>query len=117
MRSLSCRTPQRMSAVARGGVSSGSTVATVPSLACDISGGARSCFGIVKPCAAVEIGASPSRKGARLPAMIDVVEHGAVRELRLARPPVNALDPGLIAALRAALAAALVGGRESIVLP
>jgi len=48
--------------------------------------------------------------------MIDVVEHGAVRELRLARPPVNALDPGLIAALRAALADAVAGGREAIVL-
>ena len=48
--------------------------------------------------------------------MIDVVDHGAVRELRLARPPVNALDPGLIAALRAALAEAVAGGREAIVL-
>ncbi len=48
--------------------------------------------------------------------MIDVVDHGAVRELRLARPPVNALDPGLIAALRAALSKAVAGGREGIVL-
>ena len=36
--------------------------------------------------------------------MIDVFEHGPVRELRLARPPVNALNPALLEALRAALA-------------
>jgi 3,2-trans-enoyl-CoA isomerase len=48
--------------------------------------------------------------------MIDVVDHGAVRELRLARPPVNALDPGLIAALRAALAEAIAVKREAVVL-
>lgn len=38
--------------------------------------------------------------------MIQIIEHGTVRELRLARPPVNALSPELIAALAAALAAA-----------
>jgi 3,2-trans-enoyl-CoA isomerase len=48
--------------------------------------------------------------------MIDVVDHGPVRELRLARPPVNALDPTLIAALRSALAQALAAGREAVVL-
>jgi enoyl-CoA hydratase/carnithine racemase len=48
--------------------------------------------------------------------MIDVVEHGAVRELRLARPPVNALDPALMMALRAALAQAVRDGREAVVL-
>jgi enoyl-CoA hydratase/carnithine racemase len=48
--------------------------------------------------------------------MVEVIEHGPVRELRLARPPVNALDPGLIAALRAALGAAISEGREAIVL-
>ena len=58
----------------------------------------------------------PSRIGVTLPAMIDVVDHGAIRELRLARPPVNALDPGLIAALRAALAGAAAAGREAVVL-
>jgi Delta3-Delta2-enoyl-CoA isomerase len=36
--------------------------------------------------------------------VIEVVEHGAVRELRLARPPANALSPELIVALRQALA-------------
>ena len=48
--------------------------------------------------------------------MIDVVDHGAVRELRLARPPVNALDPALISGLRTAIAAAGAAGREAIVL-
>jgi len=35
--------------------------------------------------------------------VIEIVEHGAVRELRLARPPANALSPELMAALTAAL--------------
>jgi enoyl-CoA hydratase/carnithine racemase len=48
--------------------------------------------------------------------MLDVLDHGTIRELRLARPPVNALDPGLIAALRAALAKATAEGREAVVL-
>jgi len=48
--------------------------------------------------------------------MIEVVDHGAVRELRLARPPVNALDPPLLTALRAAIAGAPAAGREAIVL-
>jgi enoyl-CoA hydratase/carnithine racemase len=38
--------------------------------------------------------------------MIEVIQHGAVRELRLARPPVNALSLALIDALDAAIAAA-----------
>ncbi len=36
--------------------------------------------------------------------IVEIIEHGAVRELRLARPPVNALSPELIAALAAAIA-------------
>jgi 3,2-trans-enoyl-CoA isomerase len=36
--------------------------------------------------------------------VIEIVEHGAVRELRLARPPANALSPELIVALGRALA-------------
>jgi enoyl-CoA hydratase/carnithine racemase len=48
--------------------------------------------------------------------MLDVTDHGSIRELRLARPPVNALDPGLIAALRGALARALSEGREAVML-
>src|ERR1700688_1183896 len=39
-------------------------------------------------------------------AVIEIVERGAVRELRLARPPANALSPDLMAALTAALAQA-----------
>jgi Delta3-Delta2-enoyl-CoA isomerase len=35
--------------------------------------------------------------------MIATVDHGPVRELRLERPPVNALDPTLIQALRSAI--------------
>ena len=48
--------------------------------------------------------------------MIDVIEHDRVRELRLARPPANALDPALIQALRDALAAAAADGRGAAVL-
>ena len=48
--------------------------------------------------------------------MIDVVDHSAVRELRLARPPVNAFDPALMLALRAALADAVAAGCGAIVL-
>ena len=48
--------------------------------------------------------------------MLETIDHGAVRELRLARPPVNALDPALVAALRAGLAGARAAGREAVVL-
>ena len=48
--------------------------------------------------------------------MIETTDHGTIRELRLARPPVNALDPTLIAALREALAGAGRDGREAVVL-
>jgi 3,2-trans-enoyl-CoA isomerase len=48
--------------------------------------------------------------------MIDVIEHGVVWELRLARPPVNALDPTLMRALRDALADACARGAEALVL-
>jgi 3,2-trans-enoyl-CoA isomerase len=48
--------------------------------------------------------------------LIDVIDHDRVRELRLARPPVNALNPGLIAALRAALADAVAAGRGAVVI-
>ena len=36
--------------------------------------------------------------------MLEKIDHGAVREIRLARPPVNALSPELVVALEAALA-------------
>ncbi|RPE77012.1 enoyl-CoA hydratase/isomerase family protein [Vulcaniibacterium tengchongense] len=42
--------------------------------------------------------------------------HGALTELRLARPPANALDPALCAALTQALRAAVDQGAEGIVL-
>jgi Delta3-Delta2-enoyl-CoA isomerase len=48
--------------------------------------------------------------------MLEITDHGSVRELRLARPPANALDPGLMAALRTALAGATADGAEAIVL-
>ncbi|HEY2903521.1 MAG TPA: enoyl-CoA hydratase/isomerase family protein, partial [Polyangia bacterium] len=48
--------------------------------------------------------------------MLETIDHGAVRELRLSRPPVNALDPPLLAALRAGLAGARAAGREAVVL-
>lgn len=48
--------------------------------------------------------------------MIDVIEHGPVRELRLARPPVNALSPELLQALTSAIKAAPVEGARALVL-
>ncbi|HVR61017.1 MAG TPA: enoyl-CoA hydratase/isomerase family protein [Polyangia bacterium] len=48
--------------------------------------------------------------------MLEIIDHGAVRELRLARPPANALDPALISSLRAGLAGARAAGREAVVL-
>ena len=48
--------------------------------------------------------------------MIETVEHGAIHEIRLQRPPVNALDPGLLGALVAALEAAPRIGARGIVL-
>jgi Delta3-Delta2-enoyl-CoA isomerase len=48
--------------------------------------------------------------------MIETIDHGAVRELRLARPPVNALDPGLLVTLRTALGEAVTGNREAVVI-
>jgi enoyl-CoA hydratase/carnithine racemase len=38
--------------------------------------------------------------------MIRTIQHGAIRELRLDRPPVNALSPELISALKTAIASA-----------
>ncbi|HET7267001.1 MAG TPA: enoyl-CoA hydratase/isomerase family protein [Oleiagrimonas sp.] len=32
--------------------------------------------------------------------MLETIEHDTIRELHMARPPVNALDPGLVSALR-----------------
>jgi enoyl-CoA hydratase/carnithine racemase len=48
--------------------------------------------------------------------MILTIEHGPVRELRLNRPPVNALSPGLIEALLRAAEAAQQDGKRALVL-
>lgn len=48
--------------------------------------------------------------------MLDVIDHGSVREIRMARPPANALSPELVIALDAALAEAAAGGARAIVL-
>lgn len=48
--------------------------------------------------------------------MIEVIDHGTVRELRLARPPANALDLPLMSALDGALVDATGGGVQGIVL-
>ena len=47
---------------------------------------------------------------------VETIVHGDVHELRLARPPVNALDPALCLQLRAGLADALAAGAGGIVL-
>ncbi len=48
--------------------------------------------------------------------VLDTIRHDSIFELRLNRPPANALDPGLIAALRRALEAAPGEGAEALVL-
>lgn len=48
--------------------------------------------------------------------MITTIDHGPIRELRLSRPPANALDPELIAALGQAVAAAPEEGVRALVL-
>lgn len=48
--------------------------------------------------------------------MLETIDHGPVREIRLARPPANALSPELIAALRDAVAAAPEAGARAVVL-
>ena len=48
--------------------------------------------------------------------MIEVVEHGEVRELRLARPPANALSPELLKELCSQVSAAPADGVGALVL-
>lgn len=48
--------------------------------------------------------------------MIDVVDHGAIRELRLNRPPVNALSPQLLAAIADGVRQAPVDGARAVVI-
>lgn len=48
--------------------------------------------------------------------MLDIIRHDSIHELRLARAPVNALDPALVHALRAAVEAAPGEGARALVL-
>ena len=48
--------------------------------------------------------------------MIRTIDHGVIRELRLDRPPVNALSPELIAALKKAIQAAPGNGARALIL-
>src|SRR5712692_11326909 len=48
--------------------------------------------------------------------MIQTINHGAIRELRLDRPPVNALSPELISALKKAIQAAPGNGARAMIL-
>jgi enoyl-CoA hydratase/carnithine racemase len=48
--------------------------------------------------------------------MIEVIEHGSVRELRLSRPPANALSPDLLAELSSQVSAAPADGARALVL-
>jgi enoyl-CoA hydratase/carnithine racemase len=48
--------------------------------------------------------------------MLEIEDHGPIRTLRLARPPVNALDVSLMTALDAALEAAPAAGVRGVVL-
>ena len=49
-------------------------------------------------------------------ALVETSLHGNVHELRMARPPVNALDPSLCRALTSAIADAVANGARGIVL-
>ena len=49
-------------------------------------------------------------------ALVETIEHGPIREIRLARPPVNALDTGLCRALIDSLNAAMGEGVRGLVL-
>ena len=48
--------------------------------------------------------------------LIQTIGHGPITELRLARPPVNALDPALCHALAEAVPAAIAAGARGLVL-
>lgn len=48
--------------------------------------------------------------------LVETHAHGEIAELRLSRPPVNALDPALCAAIRESLATAIGSGARGIVL-
>ena len=48
--------------------------------------------------------------------MITIIEHGTIHELRLQRPPVNALNDDLLQALEDAVRAAPVNGARALIL-
>ena len=48
--------------------------------------------------------------------MLDTIDHGEIRELRLARPPANALNPALIRGLADAVEAAPAAGVRALVI-
>ncbi|MEN1942788.1 enoyl-CoA hydratase/isomerase family protein [Luteimonas sp. MJ293] len=48
--------------------------------------------------------------------LVQTIHHGRVHELRLARPPVNAINPALCQALREAMDAAITNGAEGLIL-
>ncbi|MDQ3039238.1 MAG: enoyl-CoA hydratase/isomerase family protein [Pseudomonadota bacterium] len=48
--------------------------------------------------------------------LVETTLHGEIHELRLARAPVNALDPSLCQALTSAIASAIANGAQGIVL-
>ena len=61
------------------------------------------------------IPASPQRLS-QMDKLVEHVTHGQVTELKLTRPPVNALDPALCNGLAASIAAAVNSGAQAIVL-
>jgi enoyl-CoA hydratase/carnithine racemase len=48
--------------------------------------------------------------------LVEILDHGLVHELRLARPPVNALDPALCADLGRAIGESIAAGARGLVL-
>ena len=48
--------------------------------------------------------------------MIDIIKHGDIHEIRMNRPPVNALNPELLAALKSAVDNAPANGARALVL-
>ena len=48
--------------------------------------------------------------------MLEVIDHGPIRELQIAHPPVNALRPEVLASLREALDSAVGDGARAVVL-
>ena len=51
-----------------------------------------------------------------MPTLVETIDHGPIRELRLARAPVNALDPALCDALAGAIETAVAGGARGLLL-